>query len=462
MTRPPVFRFVQVYNNRDARVHLHGLAFHSRPPHRNSALVHLRMAAHLRFTDCSFSADDDESDLPAAVYAATEVTDLTFERCRIRGTGIGIAAGAERFVVRDCELSDLAGSALMIGHNGRDVLLEGNYIHHQRPRIVRLFLVGPRTVPVQRGDRLVQEETGAEGVVYSVREDRIEVTPPNKVRILFAPSRAVRQANGAEALGPLTDVLPSDLSHGSGLSIRCSDLTARNNVIHNYGSTAAIFVYPNSAVPRHAYRNITIENNLIFDPLTRHVVVNQPGENIVVRNNTVPHGDIQFYPAEGRDLSGVTVVNNICTGLLSMTAESLPTLRASYNIVHWVMSRQPRQTHRSFDAFPGMWFVPEDDAGRRAFAELFVDFEARDFRLREGGRAVGFGMAGSAPATDLRGQARRDPPDAGALAIGGDPVRLTPPLGPMPRTDWRASSRQRRPYSQCSSIRQSSSAFRGR
>lgn len=299
---------------------------------------------------------------------------------------------------------------------------------------MRLFLYGEVKGPLKKGDKVVQDETGAEGQVYTVSQDKIEVTPVKTTEIQFASGKPVRLSDGAEALGSLTKIIPSDLSHGSGLSLRCSNLVARNNVIHNFGSIAGVTLYPDKR-KGSTYHDITLENNLIFDPLTRHMVLDGLGENIVIRHNTLPHGDIQLYASEGKDLSGVRVENNICTGITTMKAGDIPTLKASNNIHYWVLSREPRKSFTSYDDYRGSLFLPAGEAGNQSLKELFVNFEEKDFRLKAGSRAVGQTRPAGSPSTDLTGFARDNPPDIGCFEKGAKAIPLNPPLGPTERME---------------------------
>ena len=429
-TQPPVFDFLQIYGNRNAWLHFEGIEVRSKPPHRAWA-VFLRNAANIRFSGCKILAEDDGSQWPDGVGGGAD--DLTIENCEVSHVNAALSVAGQNLTIRGCHIHNIASSALKIGQSS-NVLLEGNYIHHQVPRIVRLFLHGEVKGSFKKGDQVVQDETGAKGEVYTVSEDKIEVTPESTVKILFALGKTVRPVDGGEGVESLTKVIPSDLSHGSGLSLRSSDLTARNNVIHNFGSTAAIFLYPGKK--GEVYRNILLENNLVFDPLTRHLVLNALGENIIVRHNTLPHGDIQFFSDEGQDLSGVTVENNIFTGITVMKGEDLPTLKASNNILSWVLSRAPRQSFTSYDSYPDSLFLPSAETDPQPFTDLFVNFAEKDFRLKAGSQAVDRAKPDTSPVTDLTGFARDKNPDIGCFEEGAKAILLTPPLGPTERLDW--------------------------
>lgn len=427
--QPPVLDYLQIYGNKSAWLHFEGITVRSKPPHPRAA-VFLSNAAKINFSKCKIFAEDDESSLPNGFGGNAD--DLTIENCEVFHVTAGLSLQGQNLTIRNCHVHNIASSALKIGESS-NVLLEDNYIHHQVPRIVRLFLHGEVKGSFQKGDKVVQDETGAKGTVYTVSQDKIEVIPENTVKILFALGKTVRPAAGGDGVESLTKVIPSDLSHGSGLSLRSSDLTARNNVVHNFGSTGAIVLYPGKK--GEVYRNILLENNLVFDPLTRHLVLGGLGENIVVRHNTLPHGDIQLFSAEGQDLSGVTVENNICTGITVMNGEDLPTLKASNNILSWVLSRKPRQSFTSYDSYPESLFVPSSGANQQDFRDLFVNFDEKDFRLKSGSQAVGRAKPNDSSTTDLTGFARDKQPDIGSFEEGAKAVPLIPPLGPTERRD---------------------------
>jgi hypothetical protein len=52
--------------------------------------------------------------------------------------------------------------------------------------------------------------------------------------------------------------------HGSGLSLRCENVTARNNIIRACAASTQITTY-RYIFPEHGYRNMRFENNLLYD-----------------------------------------------------------------------------------------------------------------------------------------------------------------------------------------------------
>lgn len=133
--------------------------------------------------------------------------------------------------------------------------------------------------------------------------------------------------------------------HGSIVVIAGSNITVRNNVLHDGGITGGIYFYGGN--PRS---NILIENNVLFDVHNNMaLVVNDSAENIVIRNNTIicrgRYGYTQFYkyyiamniygPYAGYDCSQISVYNNIFIGAvvyydLAITNEG--------NNIYWAVS----------------------------------------------------------------------------------------------------------------------------
>lgn len=79
--------------------------------------------------------------------------------------------------------------------------------------------------------------------------------------------------------------------HGSGLSIRNSNMTIRGNVIRGYGGSGGIRFYQNAAntggVPPGGYSNILCEGNLIYGSnVSTGIFANHIGHNFIFRNNT--------------------------------------------------------------------------------------------------------------------------------------------------------------------------------
>jgi len=410
--RSPRFSYIQVYGRRDAYLEFNGLHVHSKPPHDRRSMVNISNTGKVRIINCEVSASDDESGLPSGIQCGRGAKDIHIEGCKVHHARVGMSIGAEKLVVRNNEVHHCASSGIQT-HGGAGTLLENNYVHHQVPRIVRISIYGGISGNFKKGDAIVQEATGATATVYIVRKDHLEVTPRNKIKYEFVEGKPVRAVKGEGKVGPLTQVRSADRSHGSGLSIRSLDLTARGNIVHDYGSSAGIFVYP----IKKPYRNLLFENNLVFDSITRTVVLNDIGQNVVFRNNTFG-GAVHAYVHKDFDGSGFHFYNNITGGIVTWRGEELGLFREGNNILQTVTTRKPYKYLTSIKPASSSVVLGRDEAGKRRFEDLFMDFAGKDFRLREGATAIDLGDPKKATATDLNGHERSEKPDVGCFESG--------------------------------------------
>ncbi|MCU0857580.1 MAG: right-handed parallel beta-helix repeat-containing protein [Pontiellaceae bacterium] len=120
--------------------------------------------------------------------------------------------------------------------------------------------------------------------------------------------------------------------HASFIAIRSSNVTIRGNIFHNGATSSTIMIYDDDGDPA-VYHNITIENNLLYDPENATGLrINRVGTNIAVRNNILvgrqrpntqpgPQQYSQVFSlesiADGYDGSGLSVYNNIFAGQAS-------------------------------------------------------------------------------------------------------------------------------------------------
>lgn len=119
--------------------------------------------------------------------------------------------------------------------------------------------------------------------------------------------------------------------HASFVSIRSSNVTIRNNIFHDGGTSSMIMTYLSNG--EESYHHILIENNLIYDPLNQTGLrLYRLGSDVVIRNNILvgrwrdeaAPGARQYGQvfqlgsvAEGYDGSGLSVYNNIFVGTAS-------------------------------------------------------------------------------------------------------------------------------------------------
>lgn len=410
--QPPRFSTIHVYGRRDAYLELNRLHAHSTPPHDRRSVVSVSNTSKVRIINCEVSATVDETRLPSGIQCGQGAKDIHIEGCTVHHTSVGMSVGAEKLVVRNNEVHHCASSGIQT-HGGTATLLENNYVHHQFPRIVRIRIYGEISGDFKKGDAIVQEDTGAKATVYFVRKDHLEVTPRNKIKFEFVEGKPVHAVKGEGKVGPLTQVRSADLSHGSGLSIRSLDLTARGNIIHNYGSSAGIFVYP----IKKPYKNLLFENNLVFDAITRTVVLNDIADNVVFRNNTFG-GAVHAYVHKEFDGSGFHFYNNISGGIVVWKSDELGRFNEGKNILQLVQTRKPYKRLASITPDSTSVVLGQDPADGKRFQNLFVDFAGKDFRLKEGCPAIDFADPKKTPATDLNGHERSEKPDVGCFELG--------------------------------------------
>lgn len=112
---------------------------------------------------------------------------------------------------------------------------------------------------------------------------------------------------------------PPHNPHGSGISIRNSNMVIRNNIIHDGFNTAGITFYDDGAP---VLSNILIENNLVYDIRNFYTVrVWNAGENIIFRNNTIV-GHYRYPYLESPDKITSTVPMRYDSALLFQTVAS--------------------------------------------------------------------------------------------------------------------------------------------
>ena len=127
--------------------------------------------------------------------------------------------------------------------------------------------------------------------------------------------------------------------HGSGLSIRNSNMTIRGNIIRAYGGSGGIRFYQNAAnsgaVPEGGYSNILCEGNLIYGSnVSTGIFAPYIGHDFIFRNNTFVAKWVKNPPSSGRwryigganfglDPAGtgknVKIHNNVLIGLITIS-----------------------------------------------------------------------------------------------------------------------------------------------
>lgn len=122
--------------------------------------------------------------------------------------------------------------------------------------------------------------------------------------------------------------------HGSMIAVNNATTTIRNNVLHDGGGTNGICFYTDGDP---VYRDVLIENNLVYNPTaTTCVDVEQVAENVVIRNNIFVgkkrNEDLEEYMynnaiyvgefASGHDGSGLSIYNNVFVGRAAIVPDT--------------------------------------------------------------------------------------------------------------------------------------------
>lgn len=135
--------------------------------------------------------------------------------------------------------------------------------------------------------------------------------------------------------------------HGSGISIRSSDVIIKKNIMHDIGSSSGIMSYTKDAAGgEDAYSNILIENNLLYDIHNPNIIrFYNLGENVVIRNNTLigKLRDVKTVQyrlnsvlgvhliAKDYDGAGIKVFNNILAGIVRLPQKAMVTNNIIYS-----------------------------------------------------------------------------------------------------------------------------------
>jgi hypothetical protein len=416
---PPEFRHLHLYGARHAYMEFNGLHVISRVPHKYTECVHVRTGVRrIRFLGLEVEGEDDSTAQPSGfMITYNSPGNILIENCHIHHLADALPVDGDTLIIRNNEINTIAGSAVKSGGTGY-FLVEGNHIHHQAPRIVRINLIGAVTGTFVRYQTITQDVTNAKASVYYIYADHLEVTPVNEIIYEFQPGYAVHADTTNGLIAQVDSINTADASHGSGLSVRNTDnYVARGNRIHDYGSTAGIYCYPVGSV----YKNTLFENNLVYDCITRTMVLNDIGENIVVRNNTLI-GGFQAYAFPGYNGSGLRFYNNLTSNFTAYYDSVLTTVHEGNNIIGNIIVRSPYSYRDSISSSPSIILEKQGYGADFFMDSLFADPGQKDFRLRERSPAIDFGDPANAPAVDFYGTARDVHPDAGCFEYGAPPV----------------------------------------
>ncbi|MHC4538077.1 MAG: right-handed parallel beta-helix repeat-containing protein, partial [Planctomycetota bacterium] len=214
------------------------------------------------------------------------------------------------------------------------------------------------------------------------------------------------------------------------LSGEITNLTVRGNYFRD-SQSQSIFC--------HGYKgpwtNVLIENNLIYNNKSLEVQI-QNMHNLVYRNNTVigNGGVISQALRIQPDCSNVSVYNNIFITDSYGSGSALPGSFADHDYNIYIAGSDTGAAEPRSYAYSSM---------SAALADLFLDSDNNDFRLKAGDRAINFGTSQwGVPATDILGNPRDAQPDAGCFEYMSGPVDTTAPSIPQNLTAQAVSESQ--------------------
>jgi len=199
-----------------------------------------------------------------------------------------------------------------------------------------------------------------------------------------------------QAGDPGDDYFPDGYHPGSGISIRISNVTIAQNIVHN-GFSQGIMFYTDEPglLP---YENMLLENNLFYD--TGFNRLRNIGGASLIRNNTfigcinddcnndqycilarysgMPL-DVSF--ATGFDGTGVAFFNNIVAGPWGLPNPDTHNYQEDFNIF-WVRGDDPYyQYGKGFHTFIAVWRDDTFPYGLRGYPELFENLDLTEITL---------------------------------------------------------------------------------
>jgi len=232
-------------------------------------------------------------------------------------------------------------------------------------------------------------------------------------------------------------VIVSDF-HGSGIALRTYPLIFRNNLIHNFGRTAAYYQYGD---PPEGHQNMILENNLFYDyyNAANSVSMKYSGPGCKIINNTFisSHGGstnhMWYYgnafvasPATDYDMKGFEWYNNILVGRVQIT--NFANTNNGNNIAWYidgytapgneidasniVICTNSTDGDLAYFDQQGKFFVGGDKWGYHAQPNHNQDLTDH-YQLSAVSPAIGYANSSKAPAKDLLGNTRDALSDVG-------------------------------------------------
>jgi hypothetical protein len=385
--------------------------------------------------------------------------------------GIRIYTGAKNVEVNDCNIWNICGGVLVVSNAGpvviknndvhhlygdgidfggaNDVTIEYNKLHDLYNYIPPLAEIPTETLWSADGKTMYNSDANWYAAGEGKITDQMEVLVISGTNCLIGDGDDFQVAtvdpNGMEltlSKGIASGGTPSDVNylikakiHVDGMQAAeaayQSNITIRGNQIYNMGTykdTTYMWLCPKltGAPCGIGGDGFLIENNLCWTipsselEMMRHSLSVGYTRNSTVRNNTVA-GQISFY----YDNNDLTFVNNICNYLYILGRSEM--LYANNNIFNYGYAGPEKVGPNTIRLFPAgsnnKWNDP-------AFTGIFADYAAGDFRHASASSlGVGRGDPANYPLSDILGNSRSIPPDAGCYEyVASDPNNHAPVL----------------------------------
>ncbi|MFW6153745.1 MAG: hypothetical protein ACOC95_00845 [Planctomycetota bacterium] len=387
---------------------------------------------------------DNAFNLYRSYYWGSNYRHILIEDCYAENCsgGVQLLGAFHDITVRGCHFNHFSGSIIRFAGPLEEVTFEGNHVHGSEPVPCPLVIAERQVVDpdVDEPNRIFTVDGDSTYHDHAtVTDSTTGVTELRRVTSFSGTTlRVVLEEPLSFAVEPGDVVTFHDDTHGSGISVRSGNFTLRGNRIYDCGGTRGIYYYDPSD---NGFRNVVIENNLIYNTLNQYTVdlFNGLGDNTIIRNNTFVGRTHRNYdtigeasllygfamvnaaPAVNADPSTIIVANNLLVGRAQAPAGAIVKNNIVYhsqgfsqgtvgdnanNIVYYggePAGSEPQPFHGS-----GTFFVGGPLFDDWNFAGRHDDDLNEAFRLAPSADAVGYGDPTLATATDMTG-APRDP-----------------------------------------------------
>lgn len=415
------------------------------------------------------------------------IDDIVIQDCNITDISEGITVSCRvgtGFVIKNNIIHHFGSTGIGVsaGGNGTPlsaILIDKNRIYNKEVLVDKLLISGDRIGTFTVNDQITQIVSSGMATGYvSAVETTVSIHPTSQLYAFDFSDNAndiIDTSSGARISNPTLSSYTA--AHGSGISIRCHNVTISNNIIRDCGPTRGIMTY-GSVFPVDGFHDITIENNLVYD-ITNDLAVElmDIGDNFIFNNNTIigfnndigqtqsmkHKGALTLRPASSKNGSGFSMYNNVLVGTMSISpgftdytennniiwsvhdytyGASPPTWRTSLKGNHTVIlaydntAANPNYFERSENFFVGGTLFDTYNGNRQSkvlspYGGIYLNRPhgqdlSDSYKLAANSQAIGFADAAHAPISDILGRTRSFPPDAGCYEYLGSAPSPSP------------------------------------